>query len=167
MPATRARNTKSRLVLARRSPLAGDTKLREARRPVAAFTLIEAIMAIVIMGVAIPPLLWALREAQFKRAGPVLLERAHWLAKERLEDIIADRHSATRGYAYVVAGNYPAEASISEFSSFSRSVTINVTGPDLVSAGTGFKTVTVTVGWMDGSQSRQLALATVLTEYTP
>lgn len=132
------------------------------------FTLIEMILAIVVISVAFPPMLWAIQGAQATRVAPVLFSRARWLASEKLEDVIADRHAATRGYSYVLTGNYPAEAPVSGFTGFTRSVAVVETGPKFVVGGTGYKTVTVTVGWTDGRGTPQtLALSTVLTNYTP
>lgn len=133
-----------------------------------AFTLIEAVIAMVILSVAVPAMLWAVRDAVSERNDPVLASRARWLAAERLETIIADRHSPNRGYAYVISANYPSESSVSGFTNFARSVTIAETAANLVSAGTGYKTVTVTVTYRDSrNQSRSLNIATVLTDYTP
>jgi Tfp pilus assembly protein PilV len=140
-------------------------KTRTAPR---AFTLIEAVISLVILSVAVPAMLWAVRDAVTKRSDPVLASRARWLAAERLEDIIADRHSPSRGYAYVITSNYAAESSVSGFTNFSRSVTISETAANLSSAGTGYKTVTVTVSYLNSrGQSRSYPLATVLTDYTP
>lgn len=131
------------------------------------FTLIEAIAAIIILTIAIPPLLFAMRDAHVQRVDPVLSSRARWLATAKLEDIIADRHSTTRGYDYLTAGNYPAEPSVSGYPNFSRSVTLTETEADLSTPGDGFMTVTVTVGWTDGSgDARSLSVSAVLTEYS-
>lgn len=133
-----------------------------------AFTLIECIVAIVILAVAVPAMTLALRETHAKRAAPVMASRASWLAVERLEDIIADRNSTTRGYTYLKGTNYPDEATIAEFPGFSRSVLFVETGPDLSSAGDGFMKVTVTVNWTDpGGVARSMGISTVLTDYTP
>jgi type II secretory pathway pseudopilin PulG len=132
------------------------------------FTLVEAIVSVVILATATPGILWAVREAHRDRVSPVKTSYARWLITERLEDIIADRHSTTRGYTYLINSNYPAESSITSFPGFTRSTTINETGPDLVSVGTGFKTATVTVGWTDArGVARSLAISTVITDYTP
>ena len=129
------------------------------------FTLIEAIIGIVIVATFLPATMLALSDTAAHRAGPILISRARFLASERLEDIIADRHSTTRGWSYIVAGNYPAEASIAGFPGFSRAVTINQTTSNLVTAGTGYKVVTVTMTWTDPRHGvRTLALSTVLTE---
>lgn len=132
------------------------------------FTLIEAIIALVILSVAIPAMMVALGDAQRKRAAPVLDSRARWLAAEKLEDIIADRHSATRGYSYISSGNYPAESPVAGFAGFSRNTTIAETDASLAAAGTGYKTVTVTVTYAGVTgASRSFSIATVVTDYTP
>lgn len=131
-------------------------------------TLVEAIASIVVVSIALPPMLWSLMDTHRTRVDPVLATRARWLVAEKLEDIIADRHSLARGYAYVSGGKYPNEASVSGFTGFSRSVSIVETSADLASAGTGYKTVTVSVGWTNGhGQAQTYSLATVLTSYTP
>ena len=50
------------------------------------FTLIEAIAVIILMSVAIPPMMWSIREAHISRANPVLASRARWLAVSKLEE---------------------------------------------------------------------------------
>lgn len=135
--------------------------------PRRAFTLIEGIIAIVILSLAVPPMLWTVRAAQGVRTEPLQASRARWLASEKLEDIIADSASPTRGYTFVAAANYPAERAVPGFTTFSRSVVINETGIDLVSPGVGCKTATVTVTWRSPRGTRSLALATVITNPNP
>jgi hypothetical protein len=131
------------------------------------FTLIEAIAGMVILLTAVPPMLWAIRDAQLKQVGPVMLSRARSLATEKLEEVIADRHSSSRGYAWIQTARYAAEAPVAGFTGFSRSVSIVETGASLSGAGTGYKTVTVTVSWTDGTGTpRSLAVSTVVTDYT-
>lgn len=131
------------------------------------FTLIEAILAIVVLAVAMPSMFLAIKGAQERRAAPVLAARARFLASEKLEDVVADRQSAARGYAYVVAANYPAEPAVPGFAGFTRTVAIAETDATLATPGTGFKKVTVTVAWTDAGSARSYQLATVLTDYTP
>lgn len=136
------------------------------RRHHRGFTLIEAIACIVMLAILIPPTLWSIREGHKQRINPALAARARWLATEKVEDVIADRHSATRGYGYLASSNYPSEASIAGYPGFSRSVAFAETGVDLVSAGTGFKRVDVTVSWTDaGGVARSLVIATVVADY--
>lgn len=137
-------------------------------RPAAGFTLIEAVIAIVILSVALPAMLMALRDAQARRAEPVMSERARWLAAEALEDVIADRHSPSRGYGHIIEANYPAENPVAGFPGFSRTVQVAETDATLSTPGAGYKTVSVTVTYpRAGGGSHALMLETVLTEYTP
>src|SRR6185295_7755854 len=108
---------------------------RLRRRGRRGFTLVECVAAVVIVATAVPPMLWAVRTSSNRRVNTVLASRARWLAAEKLEDIIADRHSTTRGYTYLLSSNYPAESSVSGFTQFSRSVTLAETAADLTSAG--------------------------------
>ncbi|MHC4216884.1 MAG: type IV pilus modification PilV family protein [Planctomycetota bacterium] len=145
-----------------------------ARARPSGFTLIETVVAIVILAVAVPPMLWAVAQAQQQRANPMLASKARWLAVEKLEDVIADRHSTGRGWAWLedTATYYPDEAkgSITGYPQFSRTVTENETLADLVTgdADGGYKTVTVTVTWTNAEgTSQSLSISTVLTLYVP
>jgi hypothetical protein len=131
-------------------------------------TLIESIGAIVILSIAIPPMYWSIRESEYQRVNPVLASRARWLASSKLEDIIADRASTTRGYAYLIPGNYPVESSITGYPGYTRTVTLTETEVDLQTAGSGFMTVDVQVDYTDaGGDTRSMTISTVLTDYTP
>lgn len=136
---------------------------RTSRR---AFSLIEAIACIVMLSVAVPPMLWALRSAHVARVNPMMASKARWLATEKLEDVIADRNSATRGWDYVINGNYASESNILGYTGFTRTVGVTERGPDLVTPGTGYKNVVVTVSWTDATATLQsLSVSTVVTEY--
>lgn len=136
------------------------------------FTLLETITAIIILSIAVPPMLFAVRESHRQRVNPLFTSKACWLLTEKLEDIIADRQSTSgnRGYNYLVSSNYPAEAkgTISGYPQFSRSVSFTETKADLATAGGGYMKVTVTVGWTDGNgNARTLSIVTVVTDYDP
>ena len=151
----------------RRKPMI-QSVCRPPRRPSfrRAFTLVEAISALTVLTIALPPMLWSIRDAHIRRVNPMMASKARWLAAEKLEDIIADRHSATRGYSYLVGGNYPAESPVTGFQGFTRNVSFNETDVDLTSPGSGYMRATVTVTWTDAtSVSRSLSLSTVVTEY--
>jgi len=142
--------------------------LRPSRTGEHGFTLVETIAALVILAVAVPPMMFALRRAAVDRIDPIRFSQARWLATERLEDIIADRHSATRGYDYVSESHYPPEPAVASSPAFARSVRLVETGPDLRSAGTGYKTAIVTLTWIDSNgHAQSLEVATVLTELQP
>lgn len=144
----------------------GRLRAGGARRARRSFTLIETIALIVVLSVALPPSLFALREAALDRVGPVQASRARWLATAQLEDVIADRHSDTRGYDFLNSSNYPAESSVIGYPGFSRVVAFTETKADLVTPGQGCMIVTVTVSWPDPKRGmRSLAVSTVLTDY--
>ena len=142
--------------------------------PRAGFTLMETIAAMVILAVAVPPMLWAVTESQRQRINPMMASRARWLAVERIEDVIADRHStAGKGYNWVVNLNdYVVEnpGDISGNPGFKRWVELDETGADLGPpvVGGGYLTVTVKVEWVDAKGTTQtLDISTVLTDYSP
>lgn len=136
------------------------------RRVRSAFSLVELIAASVVLVVAVAPMFLALREAQLERAEAVLATQARFLAEERLEDIIADRHSASRGWSYLVSANYGPEWPVDDWPAFRRTTTLSETGADLVSPGTGFMVVSVEVSWDSPRHGeRSLTVTTVLTEY--
>ncbi len=132
------------------------------------FTLVETIAALVLLAMAVPPMMFSLRQATVDRVDPIRFSQARWLATERLEDIIADRHSTTRGYEYLSELHYPIEPAVASNLAFARRVRIVETGPDLRTHGTGYKTATVTLTWTDSNgHAQSLEVATVLTELQP
>jgi prepilin-type N-terminal cleavage/methylation domain-containing protein len=142
-----------------------------ARSRRSGFTLIETIAAVVILAVALPPMLWAVTQAHHQRANPMLASKARWVAVEKLEDIIADRHSQSgnRGWDWLDEANYPAEnpGDIAGYPQFGRSISFTETQADLstVDADGGYMSVTVTVTWTSAEGDPQaLTISTVLTE---
>ncbi len=136
----------------------------------AGFTLIELVAAIVLLAVAVPPMIWATQQSRHQSVDPVLTSRARWIATEKLEDIIADRYSSTRGYDYLISSNYPDEpaGTITDYEGFARQVSLLETTADLVTPGNGYMTVTVHLSWMGSAgQPRQTSVSTVLTEFGP
>ncbi|MCI0650602.1 MAG: hypothetical protein L0Z55_01825 [Planctomycetes bacterium] len=107
-------------------------------------------MAIVILAIALPPLLFAFSEGA---RDAVLAEKqtiSAFLAQQKLEEIVADRHAAGRGYGYLASANYAAESPVAGFASFSRSVSFSeVQAADLATAqsGSGYKKAVVTVDY--------------------
>ena len=136
------------------------------------FTLIEAILAIVILTLAIPPMLWAIRQAHVQRVNPMRISMARWLAIEKLEDLIADRHSTTRGWDYVKdPTKYLDETPVTGYAGFDRRVTLAQHGPwdnttSSWTAGTEYLEATVHVDWTDAlGGDRTLQISTIITNY--
>lgn len=128
-------------------------------------TLIEAIALICVLSIATPAMMWSLAIANDNRTVPLMAGRARFLASEMLEGILVDRFAVARGYAYVVAANYPAESAVIGFPRFARSVSISETARNMTGAGTGSKTVTVSVVYPTSRGSRTLSLSTIMTDF--
>ncbi len=123
------------------------------------FTLPEVVMAIVVLGIALPPILFSLgkgaRDAVYFEHHGI----ASALAQEKMEALVADRHSSNRGYPYLTNANYAAENPVSGFAGYLRSVSITeVAASDLstASAGSGYKKVVVTVTYSNPTGSETL-----------
>jgi type II secretory pathway pseudopilin PulG len=129
--------------------------------------MLEIVATIVLIGTAAPALLTAVRDTTARRASVQQQVVARWLACEKLEDIIADRHSTTRGWNYLITANYPDEPSVNGFPAFARTAAFIDTGPDLLTAGTGYRKVTVTVTYPDVREgTKSLSLSTIVTDYS-
>jgi Tfp pilus assembly protein PilV len=108
----------------------------------AGFTLIEVVILIVVAGIAILPLAMLFATTSIRSSDARSASVAAQLAQAKLEEITADRNASTRGFTYVVAGNYPPETPIPAFTAFQRSVAV---APDSTYDGVTFRTVSVTV----------------------
>ncbi len=114
-----------------------------AASPAAAgFTLIEVVILIMVAGIAILPLAMLFATTSIRSSDARSASVAAQLAQAKLEEITADRNASTRGFSYVVAGNYPAETPIPAFTAFQRSVSV---APDSTYDSVTFRTVSVTV----------------------
>ena len=102
----------------------------------------EVVILIVVAGIAILPLAMLFATTSIRSSDARSASIAAQLAQAKLEEITADRNAATRGFTYVVAGNYPAETPVPAFSAFQRSVSV---APDSTYDGVTFRTVSVTV----------------------
>lgn len=117
-------------------------RVRARRAAAPGFTLVEVVILIVIAGIAILPLAMLFATTSIRSSDARSASVAAQLAQAKLEEITADRNASTRGFSYVVAGNYPAETPIPAFSAFQRSVAV---APDSTYDGVTFRTVNVTV----------------------
>ena len=120
------------------------------------FSLIETILVIIVLGIASYGVLTVFITGLQGSANPLLGVQAIELAEEKMELIIADKHSAARGYTYIISANYPDETPVSGFPQFDRSVAfLDVDGSDLTTAlpGSGYRKITVTVSWASDSVS--------------
>jgi prepilin-type N-terminal cleavage/methylation domain-containing protein len=111
------------------------------------FTLIEVILAIVILAVAIPALVSSVSFMAARQVNTIGTTIAADLALEKMEEVIGDRINPARGFPWIVSGpNYPGDAPVT---GYNRSVSIIcVTAADLntsIACPTAYKRVQVTV----------------------
>lgn len=144
----------------RRTPEDGrsaSTRSGSSRR--SAVTIIELVMAIVILSIALPPMMASFADSSRQSIRPSNATVASFLAIDKMEEIVARRFRGADGYAQMdsIAG---AESSITDFPLFSRTTLIEnvsidyVTGTLTTSVGeTGYKRARVTVGWNGGAES--------------
>jgi len=99
-------------------------------------------MVIVLVGVGIVPILAVFGEAARRAPLSELQTRAGLLAAERMEELVRDRMDPARGYAWIIAANYPVDAAIAGFPGFTRTTTIEA---DTTVSGAPIRRVRVTV----------------------
>lgn len=106
------------------------------------FTLIEVVLIIVIAAVAVLPLSMLFANTSIRSGDARNATVAAQLAQAKMEEIAADKNSASRGFSFLVPANYPLERPVRAFPAFSRSVSI---APDSTYDGVRFRAVSVTV----------------------
>ena len=121
-------------------------------------TLIEVIMIVVVIAIAVPSLLALMSSTLFNSKESAILSQAAIFAQEKMEEIIADKKSSTRGFDYVTTeGRYPSD---SPASGFTRTVVVQSAG--LIHNGIPYGQVDVTVSH---SKIPNITLSAWLTEY--
>lgn len=117
-------------------------------------TIIEVVMAVIILGVGLPPLLFAFAESSMSSIAPSRATVASFLAIERMEQIIARRYKSNAGYSEITTANFPSETPVTGFAAFNRAVTIAEVDANLNASGSpvGYRQVTVTVSWDSGTE---------------
>ncbi|MFH1654320.1 MAG: hypothetical protein ABIE74_09760 [Pseudomonadota bacterium] len=144
----------------------------QAFHGVSGLSLLEAILALAIVGVGLIGIMFVFSGGA--RSSLVANETvvASNLAKEKLEQVIADR--ANKGYAYVIAnaGGYSDGQLPGNFSAYTRNVTILEVDPDDDNStddfldpapGSGYARVTTVVSWSGATES--VKLETLIAEY--
>jgi len=118
-------------------------------------TVIELVSALVILGVALPPLMRAFIESSTQTIGPSNATVAAFLAIEKMEQITARRYSSTTGFSQVTAE--PA-AGVPGFPIFTRSVTVSNDTAGLlnIASDSDYKRVRVIVSWNGGANHVQV-----------
>lgn len=122
-----------------------------------ALSLIEVVLAIVILGLAVPPLMMQLGTASRAQGVAMIHMNLVQLAAQRVNEVHADRANPTRGYTYVTAANYTDEKDVGGLSGYQRVTTVREVSPTdhlTPQPGSGVKRVRVDVTGPDGSTLR-------------
>jgi Tfp pilus assembly protein PilV len=106
------------------------------------FTLIEMVLIIVITAIAVLPLSMLFANTSIRSGDARNATIAAQLAQAKMEELTADKNSPTRGFSYLVTGNYPAESPVAAFPGYNRSVAF---AADSTYDGVTFRAVGVTV----------------------
>jgi type II secretory pathway pseudopilin PulG len=118
-----------------------------------AISLLEVVVAMVIMAIAIPPLFIQIAaDVQQQEAFLVQRNLTH-LASERLWEIYADHADPDRGFDHVAESSYPGEADAGGLTGYVRTTEVlEVSDSDYVTqtANSGVKRCRVTVTAPDG-----------------
>ena len=143
----------------------GKENRREERGGQSGFTLIEAVMIIVLLGIIGTSILMYF--ASIRSSGdPVLLNQASALAQERMEKVMADKKAT--GFNSIVA--VPPAALPAPFANFTREVEVfcvqeadlntnSGTMPNCTDSDIRAKRVRVTVTWTGGSVNLTTAIS--------
>ncbi len=139
--------------------------MRSWYRNATGFSLLEAVLTIVFMGVSFLGLAYLFGNVTQQALKADLSVLATKLAREKLEEIV--QLKADSGYAAV--GNQGPETVSSGAWSFTRQVAVQYVNPADFSAtavNTGYKQVEVAVSWGSGAGS-SVTLTTLVTDMVP
>lgn len=133
-------------------------------------TVIELIMAIVILSIALPPMIMAFTDAAMHTIQPTDATVASFLAIERMEEVIARRYRDAEAYEDFTVPTFsafPDESPVAGYTKFTRTVRVSHVDSDLDPAGSdeGYKRVVVSVTWSAGEQS--LVIERVFADFQP
>ena len=116
----------------------GRAKSHEAR----ALSLIEVVIAMVLLGLAVPPLLLQIAAGVKQQEATLIEQNLAHLASEKMWQILADHADPTRGYDTVVSAAYPNETAPDGLTGYTRRTEVREVSPaDYITsqAGSGIK----------------------------
>ncbi len=144
-----------------------------------AFTLMEALVVIIVLAIAVPPTVSFLNQSSAMRADAINTQRATTLAQGVMESVLADVNSTSTGLGYSALANMP-----SYLDTPTTGLRARITGMSGVYTGTGmsysvsasgqvsssgsatgnasqdvFRIVTVTVTYPSAQQSTNLSIS--------
>jgi len=129
-----------------------------------ALSLIEVVLAIVILGLAVSPLAVQLTVGARQQAAALIQQNLTQLASERMWEIAADHAHPSRGYSYITEKAYPDETAPRGLNGYTRQTVIREVSPtDYVSqkTGSGIKRVRIVV---TGPEKRSLTVESFIAD---
>ena len=111
-------------------------------------SLIEVVLAIVILGLAVPPLLLSISAGVQQQQSALVEQNLVQLASERLWGVHTDHADPTHGYAAITAAAYPNETAPRGLAGYTRRTEIREVSPTNYATsqpGSGIKRFRVTV----------------------
>lgn len=129
-----------------------------------AMSLVEVVFAILILGLAVPPLLVQVGTGAQQQQAAMVQTNLVQIASERLNDILADHANPLRGYAYLVDASYPLNSAPRGLTGYTlRTELREVSGADYLSvqAGSGIKRVRITAS---GPQNQTLVIESFVSD---
>jgi len=132
----------------------GNAELRTEKNK-GGFTLIEIVITLVVLSIAALGVLSVFTVGISRSTDPLILNQATQLAQEKMDSIVGDRQAL--GFSAITTAAYPAEAAVTGFPNYSRSVNVICVAPADLNADAGcpqnYKQVTVTVSWNAGAET--------------
>ena len=127
------------------------------------FSLIELVLVITLTSIAVGALVRVMGELAVQSQTAQVVSLASNLARERMEEVLADRYTFATGFDSFVEGDYPNEIPVADFETYERRVEIDyVDLADLeasVGGPTNYKRVRVSV---DHSEIGKVTISTIL-----
>jgi type II secretory pathway pseudopilin PulG len=111
-------------------------------------SLVEVVMTIIILGLAVPPLLFQLAAGVQQQEATLIQQNLVELSSERMWEVFADHADPTRGYAYIADAAYPLENAPRTLTGYTRRTTVLEVDPnDYISTqpGSGIKRFLIVV----------------------
>ncbi len=127
-------------------------------------SLVEVVLAIVIVGLAVPPLMLQLATAARAQQMAVVQMNLAQLAAEQMGAVFADAADAARGYVYIAADHYPPESDAGGLTGYQRSTLVREVSPTdhtTPQSGSGIKRVRIEVR---GPDEASLVIETFVTD---
>ena len=129
-----------------------------------ALSLIEVVVAMVLLGLAVPPLLLQIAAGVKQQEATLIQQNLAHLASERMWLIFTDHADSTHGYDAIIAAAYPNETAPDGLTGYTRKTEVREVSPtDYITpqAGSGVKRFRIQVS---GPRNQSLTVESLVTD---